>query len=86
MEWSGQEEQAAESVKKGDHSRRAAIRIYCTADNFQHPQNGDDDVELNVLGCRSTYWEQIVTSASAWLNIALRPQKPYGSLVSKHGA
>ena len=55
MEWNGQEGQAAESVKKGDHSRRTAIRIYCTADNFQHPQNADADVELHVLGCRLTY-------------------------------
>ena len=39
MEWCGSI-QAAESVKKGDHSRRMAIRIHCTAaDNFQHTQN-----------------------------------------------
>ena len=36
----------------------------------------DDDVELHVLGCRLTYWGQNVTSAEAWFNVALRPQKP----------
>ena len=54
MVWSGRI-QATQSVKKGDHSRRKAIRIYITADFFflQHPQNAaDNDVELHVLG----YW------------------------------
>ena len=35
---------------------------------------------LNVRGCRSTYLGQAETNAEAWLNIALRPQKPEGSL------
>ena len=54
MVWSGRI-QATQSVKKGDHSRRKAIRIYFTSDFFflQHPQNAaDNDVELHVLGCR----------------------------------
>ena len=33
-------------------------------------------VELHVLGCRLTYQGQTVTSAKAWFNVALRPQKP----------
>ena len=37
-EWSGRI-QAAESVKKGDYSKRTAIRIYCTAESFHHTQN-----------------------------------------------
>ena len=53
MVWSGRI-QATQPVKKGDHSRRKAIRIYFTADFIlQHPQNAvDNDVELHVLG----YW------------------------------
>ena len=53
MVWSGRI-QSRQSVKKGDHSRRKAIRIYFTADFIlQHPQNAaDNDVELHVLG----YW------------------------------
>ena len=43
----------------------------------------DDDVELHVLGCRLTYQGQTVTSAEAWFNVALRPQKPSGSLGRK---
>ena len=78
MEWSGQDRQ--QSVKKGDHSRRTAIMIYCrpTADNLQHTQNNDDDdeVELQVLGCRLTYEGQIVSNAEARFSVALRPQKP----------
>ena len=40
----------------------------------------DDEVMLNVLGCRLTYKGQAVTNAEAWFNIALRPRKPEGSL------
>ena len=40
----------------------------------------DDDVELHVLGCRLTYQGQTVTNAEAWFDVALRPQKPSGSL------
>ena len=36
----------------------------------------DDDVELNVLGCRLTYKGRTVSNAEAWFNVALRPQKP----------
>ena len=43
----------------------------------------DDDVELHVHGCRLTYQEQIVTSAEARFSVALRPQKPQGSLGRK---
>ena len=37
---------------------------------------------LNVLGCQLTYHfqGQDETNAEAWLNIALRPRKPEGSL------
>ena len=37
---------------------------------------------LNVLGCQLTYHfqGQAETNAEAWLNIALRPRKPEGSL------
>ena len=35
---------------------------------------------LNVLRCRLTYEGQAETNAEAWFNIALRPQKPEGSL------
>ena len=38
--------------------------------------DGDDDVELHVLGCRLTYWRRDVTSAEACFSVALRPQKP----------
>ena len=81
MEWSGQDRQ--QSVKKGDHSRRMVIMIYCRpiADNLQHTQNNDDDddddeVELHVLGCRLTYERQTVSNAEARFSVALRPQKP----------
>ena len=37
---------------------------------------GDDDVELNVFGCRLTYQGQTVKNACAWFSVALRPQKP----------
>ena len=40
----------------------------------------DDELMLNVLRCRLTYWGQAVTNAEAWFNIALRPRKPEGSL------
>jgi len=40
----------------------------------------DDEVMLNVLRCQLTYEEQAVTNAEAWFSIALRPQKPEGSL------
>ena len=40
----------------------------------------DDDVELHVLGCRLTYYGQIVTDAEAWFNNSLRLRKPEGSL------
>ena len=44
---------------------------------FRHD---DDEVMLNVLRCRLTYYGQAVTNAEAWFNIALRPRKPEGSL------
>ena len=40
----------------------------------------DDEVMLNVLGCRLTYEGQAETNAEARFNIALRPRKPEGSL------
>ena len=40
----------------------------------------NDEVMLNVLRCQLTYQGQAVTNAEAWLNIALRPRKPEGSL------
>ena len=40
----------------------------------------DDEVMLNVLRWQLTYYEQAVTNAKAWFNIALRPRKPEGSL------
>ena len=43
------------------------------------------DVELHVLGCRLTYQgqtDQCVTMV-AWFSVALRPQKPSGSLGRK---
>ena len=43
--------------------------------NDQNPPD-DDDVELNVLGCRLTYLGQTGTSACAGFNVALRLQKP----------
>ena len=43
-------------------------------------QCDDDEVMLNVLGCRLTYQGQAETSAEAWFIIALRPRKPEGSL------
>ena len=36
----------------------------------------DDEVELDVLGCRLTYEGQAETNAEARFNVALRPQKP----------
>ena len=44
------------------------------------PGRDDDEVMLNVLRCRLTYWGQAETNAEAWFNIALRPRKPEGSL------
>ena len=35
---------------------------------------------LNVLRCQLTYYGQAETNAEAWVNIALRPRKPEGSL------
>ena len=46
-------------------------------------QRADDEVELHVLECRWTYKGQIVTNAEARFNVALRPQKPQGSLGRK---
>ena len=43
----------------------------------------NDEVMLNVLGCRLTYQGQAETNAEAWFNIALRPRKPEGSLGRK---
>ena len=40
----------------------------------------DDEVLLNVLRCQLTYWGQAVTNAETWINIALCPWKPEGSL------
>ena len=40
----------------------------------------DDEVMLNVLGCRLTYQGQAETNAEAWFNKSLRPRKPEGSL------
>ena len=42
--------------------------------------NDDDEVMLNVLGCRLTYQGQTETNAEAWFNKSLRPRKPEGSL------
>ena len=36
----------------------------------------EEEKELRVLGCRMTYWGQILTNAKARFNVALRPQKP----------
>ena len=44
---------------------------------FRHD---DDEVMLNVLRCRLTYYGQAVTNAEAWFNKSLRPRKPEGSL------
>ena len=56
-------------------------------DFYAQPQfssrGADGDVELHVLGCRLTYQGQTVTSAEAWFTVALRPQKPEGSLGRK---
>ena len=41
---------------------------------------GEDEVMLNVLGCRLTYLGQTETNAEAWFNKSLRPRKPEGSL------
>ena len=35
---------------------------------------------LMSLDVGLTYWGQTVTNACVWFNVALRPQKPYGSL------
>ena len=35
----------------------------------------DDEVELRVLGCWSTYYGQTVTNAEAWFSVTLHPQK-----------
>ena len=40
----------------------------------------DDEVMLNVLGCRLTYQGQTETNAEARFNKSLRPRKPEGSL------
>ena len=42
------------------------------------PSHDDDDVELNVLGCRVDIIirGQTGINACAWFNVALRPQKP----------
>ena len=40
----------------------------------------DDEVMLNVLGCRLTYQGQTETNAEAQFNKSLRPRKPEGSL------
>ena len=47
----------------------------------------DDDRQMMMMMCSLmssdvglTYWGQTVTSACVWFNVALRPQKPYGSL------
>ena len=41
---------------------------------------GGDEVMLNVLRCRLTYYGQAETNAETWFSIALRPRKPEGSL------
>ena len=41
--------------------------------------SNDDEVMLNVLGCRLTYSGQAETNAEAWFNKSLRPRKPEGS-------
>ena len=41
--------------------------------------DGDDEVMLNVLGCRLTYLGQAETSAEARFNKSSRPRKPEGS-------
>ena len=40
----------------------------------------DDELMLNVLRCRLTYYGQVVTNAEARFNNSLRPRKPEGSL------
>ena len=41
-----------------------------------------DEVMLNVLGCRLTYYGQTETNAEAWFNKSLRPRKPEGHVDS----
>ena len=36
----------------------------------------DEDVEINVLGCRADVLGQTMTNACAWFSVTLRPQKP----------
>ena len=40
----------------------------------------DDEMMLNVRGCRLTYMGQAETNAEAWFNKSLRPRKPKVSL------
>ena len=40
----------------------------------------NDEVLLNVLGCRLTYQGQAETNAEAWFHKSLRPRKPEGLL------
>ena len=46
------------------------------------PLVDDDEVMLNVLGCRLTYQGQAETNAEAWFNKSLRQRKPEGHLDS----
>ena len=47
----------------------------------KYPAVDDDEVMLNVLGCRLTYYGQAETNAEAGrFNNSLRPRKPEGSL------
>ena len=43
-------------------------------------EDDEEEVMLNVLGCRLTYQGQAETNAEAWFNKSLRPRKPEGSL------
>ena len=49
-------------------------------ENSERRKKLSDEVMLNVLRCQLAYLGQAVTRAEAWLNIALRPRKPEGSL------
>ena len=48
--------------------------------NVNRAEDCGDDIELRVLGW---HIRDTVTSAEAWLCVALRPQKPFGSLGRK---
>ena len=53
---------------------------FCSPQNLNDKLEFSDEVMLNVLGCRLTYYGQTETNAEAWFNKSLRPRKPEGSL------